>query len=445
MNIIPVPKSGDLSITDNYRGISLTCIIAKLYNRMILNRIRSALDVKLRRNQNGFRTKRTTVAQILALRRIIEGVKANNLPAVLTFIDFKKAFDSIHRGKMMKILKMYDIPPRLMQAIEAMYANIRAKIVTPNGETELFDITAGVLQGDTLAPFLFIIVLDYALKRATEGKEEELGFTILPRRSRRFPKVSLTDLDFADDIGLISNEIRQAQELLERVQVECKKVGLDINAKKTKYLTYNIEDPGTLITIEGTELEKKDDFKYLGSWIDSTEKDIKTRKAQAWQALNKMTNIWESGMSRGLKIRFFLAAIESILLYGCESWTVTTKIERSLNGTYTRMLRKVLNVQWWTHTTNAALYGDLPPVGSKIAARRMQLAGHCYRHPELCAHDLVLWQPVHGHRTRGKPRQTYVDTLRQDAGGATVSELETLMEDRQTWRKHVVARLRATK
>ena len=153
MNIIPVPKSGDLSITDNYRGISLTCIIAKLYNRMILNRIRSALDVKLRRNQNGFRTKRTTVAQILALRRIIEGVKANNLPAVLTFIDFKKAFDSIHRGKMMKILKAYGIPPRLTQAIEAMYANTKAKIVTPDGETELFDITAGVLQGDTLAPF----------------------------------------------------------------------------------------------------------------------------------------------------------------------------------------------------------------------------------------------------------------------------------------------------
>ena len=76
MNIIPVPKSRDLSITDNYCGISLTCVIAKMYNHMILNRIRSALDVKLRRNQNGFRTKRTTVAQILALRRVLEGVRA---------------------------------------------------------------------------------------------------------------------------------------------------------------------------------------------------------------------------------------------------------------------------------------------------------------------------------------------------------------------------------
>ena len=93
MNIIPVPKSGDLSKTDNYRGISLICIIAKMYNRMILNRIRSVIDIRLRVNQNGFRPKRSTVAQILTLRRTVEGVKANSIEAVMTFIGFKKAFD----------------------------------------------------------------------------------------------------------------------------------------------------------------------------------------------------------------------------------------------------------------------------------------------------------------------------------------------------------------
>ena len=78
-NTIPVPKSGDLSKPDNYRGISLTCITAKIYNRMMLNRIRSAIDPHLRENQNGFRERRTTTAQILALRRIIEEVKEDNL------------------------------------------------------------------------------------------------------------------------------------------------------------------------------------------------------------------------------------------------------------------------------------------------------------------------------------------------------------------------------
>ena len=150
-------------------------------------------------------------------------------------------------------------------------------------------------------------------------------------------------------------------------------------------------------------MERKEDFKYLGSWIDSTERDIKIRKAQAWQALNRMRNIWESRMSRGLKIRFFLASIESILLYGCESWT-TPQMESSLNGTHTCILRKVLNVKWRSHTTNK-LYGELPPVGNKIATRRMQLASHCHLHPEMSAHKLVLWQPTHGQQSRGRPCQ----------------------------------------
>ena len=91
-NIIPVPKSGDLLKPDNYRGISLTCIIAKMYDRMILNRIRGANDPHLRENQNGFREGRATVSHILALRRIIEEVKKNNLTAALCFIDLKKSF-----------------------------------------------------------------------------------------------------------------------------------------------------------------------------------------------------------------------------------------------------------------------------------------------------------------------------------------------------------------
>ena len=445
MNIIPVPKSGDLSKTDNYRGISLICIIAKIYNRMILNRIRSEIDLRLRVNQNGFRPKRTTVAQILALRRIIEGVKANNLKAILTFIDFKKAFDSIHRGKMMRILKAYGVPPKLLSAIESMYTNTRAKVISPDGETAMFDITAGVLQGDTLAPFLFIIVLDYALRRATSGREEELGFTITPRKSRRHPKVALTDLDFADDLSLLSDEIEQAQELLLSVERECKKVGLGVNAKKTKGLPINVENPPPLHTYDGTELEWVSDFKYLGSWVAQSERDIAVRKALAWQALNGMSRVWKSAMSRDLKIRFFVETVESILLYGCEAWALTDALERSLDGTYTRMLRKALNIHWSSHTPNDELYGSLRKVSSTIAARRLQLAGHCFRHPEFSAQPLVLWEPKHGHRGRGRPKTTFIDTLKRDTGARDAGELASLMGDREIWRRQVVGRHLPTK
>ena len=91
-----------------------------------------------------------------------------------------------------------------------------------------------MLQGDTLSPFLFVNALDYAMRKALGDDEKDLGFTITPRRSRRHSKEVLSDLDFADDIALLSDAIAQAQELLSRVETECKKVGLGLNGPKTK-------------------------------------------------------------------------------------------------------------------------------------------------------------------------------------------------------------------
>ena len=115
----------------------------KLYNRMILNRLRPILDPLLHISQNGFRQKRSTIGQIVALRRLIEGAKGNNLPCILTFIDFRKAFDTIHRGKLIEILRAYGVPDKMIEAIEATYSETWAKVRTADGETETFQILAG--------------------------------------------------------------------------------------------------------------------------------------------------------------------------------------------------------------------------------------------------------------------------------------------------------------
>ena len=249
LNIVRIPKAGDRSQGGNNRGISFSSIVAKIFNRMILNRIRPEIDKHLRNNQNVLRVGRTTVGHILALRRLIEGIKSNNLPASITFIDFRKAFDIIHRFKMLKILKAYGIPDLIVEAIGKMYENTRAKVISPDGETDLFDILAGVLQGDTLAPYLFVIVLDYAwLRMAIDGKEEELGFHLERRKCRRIGPVVVTDLDFADDIALLSMDIRQAQELLQRVEKCVGEVGLKLNACKTKYMFNNQHESVTIKT-----------------------------------------------------------------------------------------------------------------------------------------------------------------------------------------------------
>ena len=121
--------------------------------------------------------------QILVLRRLKEGVKRRKLPAVLTFIDFKKAFDSVHRGKMLKILKAYGIPVKIVELIRLMYKKTMAKVLTP-------DILAGFLQGDTLAPDLFAIVIDYCMRQAIGDDAKRLGLTLERRKSRRVgPKI----------------------------------------------------------------------------------------------------------------------------------------------------------------------------------------------------------------------------------------------------------------
>ena len=134
-------------------------------------------------------------------------------------------------------------------------------------------------------------------------------------------------------------------------------------------------------TTDGTQLEVVDDFKYLGSWATSTERDIKIRGAQAWKVLHDMKKIWKSRLSPQLKRRVFVASVESILLYGCEAWPLTVQMECNIDGVYTRMLRIVLNVSWEDHVKNVYLYGRLPRVTDKIRARRMGLAGHSVRHP----------------------------------------------------------------
>ena len=341
--ILPFPKKGDLGDAKNYRGITLTAIAAKIYNTLLLNRIQPELEKILRKNQNGFRKNRSTVGQILTVRRIIEGIRAKNLPAVLLFVDFSKAFDSVHRGKLENILRAYGVPGETVTAIMMLYKNTKAKVRSPDGDTEFFDIIAGVLQGDTLAPFLFILSLDYVLRTSVDTLNE-LGFTLTKSTSPRYPATKITDADYADDLALFSDNIAQATALLHSLENAAADVGLYVNAGKTEFISFNQE--GTINTLMGKALESVISFVYLGSNIASTEKDVTIRIAKAWGALDGLNVIWKSSLPDQLKRDFFRAVVESVLLYGSNTWTLTKRLESRLDGTYTRMLRAILNISW---------------------------------------------------------------------------------------------------
>ena len=204
--ILPLPKKGDHGLTKNYRGITLTSIATKIYNAL---HIENKIDNILRKNQRN----RSTVTQILTIRRILEGVQAKKLQVTILFVYFTKAFDSFHRGKMEQILLAYDIPKETIVAITILYRNTKMKVRSPDGDPDYFNIVAGVLQGDTLAPYLFIICLDYVLRTSID-KIKENDFELTKKRSRRYPVKTITDADYADDIATLANEPAQAETLM---------------------------------------------------------------------------------------------------------------------------------------------------------------------------------------------------------------------------------------
>ena len=136
---------------------------------------------------------------------------------------------------------------------------------------------------------------------------------------------------------------------------------------------------GDISTLDGTPLKLADKFTYLGSSVASTEKDIDTRLMKAWTAINRLSIIWKSDLTDKMKRSFFQAVVTSILLYRCTTWMLTKRLEKKLDGNYTRMLWAILNKSWWQHPTRHQLYGHLPPITKTIQARRTRHAGHCWR------------------------------------------------------------------
>ncbi|VDP52803.1 unnamed protein product, partial [Schistosoma curassoni] len=220
--LIKIPKKGDPSKCDNYRGITLLSIPGKVFNRVLLNRMKDCVDAQLRDQQAGFLKDRSCTDQKATLRIIVEQSIEWNSSLYIHFIDYEKSYDGLH-----------------------------CKIVHGGQLTKSFEVKTGVKQGCLLSPFL--LVIDWIMKMSTSEGNHGIQWT---------SRVQLDDLDFADDLALLSQTQQQMQEKTNSVVA----VGLNIHKGKSKILRYNTACTN-LITIEGEDLEDVKTFTYLGSMI----------------------------------------------------------------------------------------------------------------------------------------------------------------------------------
>ena len=148
----------------------------------------------------------------------------------------------------------------------------------------------------------------------------------------------------------------------------------------------------------------------------------------------RLSIIWKSDLTDKMKRSFFQAAVVSILLYGCTTWTLTKRLEKKLDGNYTRMLRAVLNKSRWQHPTRHQLYRHLPPIPKTIQVRRTRHAGHCWRSKDELISDVLLWTPTYGRAKAGRPARTYIQQLCEDTA-CNPEDLPEAMSNREKWRE----------
>ena len=137
-----------------------------------------------------------------------------------------------------------------------------------------------------------------------------------------------------------------------------------------------------------------------------------------------------------MKRSFFQAAVVSILLYGCSTWTLTKRLEKKLDDNYTRMLRAILVNSWRQHPTRHQLYGHLPPITKTIQVRQTKHAWHCWKSKDELISDVLQWTPTYGSAKAGRQARTYIQQLCKDKG-CSPEDLSEVMNDREKWRERV--------
>ena len=430
---------GDKLDPDNFRGISLLSVCAKVYGKLLLDRLQPILEPGLLESQCGFRKGRGCPDLQFSLRRLTELARAHRAPLWVAFVDFRKAFDCVNRKALWAILEARGVPHKLIALLRDLYSGCEGRVRVGEALSAPFQIGSGVRQGCALSPLLFSVFIDTIMRAAITKETAQLaGFRVgyeptglltapsLPTNPTCVQHRMVTDLLYADDAALTARSRDGLTHLLRRLQDTAQDWGLTINITKTKAMVFHPHAAlGALpspIGLRGGQVEFVDRFLYLGAiWTPSgcLDLEINKRAGVARGAISQLQPLWsKKGVCRSLKLQLVKALVPPALSYACETWAPTNQQLHRLDVVQQLGIRKALGVTPLDRVPNHALrqQAGLDDMGTYTRQQRLRYLGHVARDPNRLTHALLFATHVTHSPNRRQPRihHTLVDQLRED-------------------------------
>ena len=462
-NIIHLYKrKGNRQSCDNHRGISLLSHAGKILARVLLNRLLLHLETNLLlpESQCGFRAGRGTADMIFAVRQLQEKSQEQNRALYLTFVDLTKAFDTVCRDGLWAIMAKFGCPPLFIQMVRQFHEGMCAR-VSDNGElSEPFAVTNGVKQGCVLAPTFFSMVFSAMLSDAYADEEPDIiirhrmdGSVFNLRRLQAKTKIRqqpIREFLFADVCALASSSEHAMQTSLDSFASACQHYGLTISTQKTEVLHQpapRTQPSEPELQVDNSVLKNTDKFVYLGSTINravTIDDEVDLRISKASQSFGRLkTSVWDRrGLKLKTKLQVYNAAILTILLYACETWTVYQRHAKKLNRFHLNCLRKILKISWKDKVpdTDVLRKAEMTSIHTLLKKAQLRWAGHvCRMESNRLPKMLFYGELTEGKRDQGGPKKRFKDSLKASLKdfGIQPEQWESAALNRNAWKTDI--------
>ena len=354
----------------------------------------------------------------------------------VNFIDFEKAFDSVHRDSLWLIMRSYGIPSKIVSMVKALYDDFECAVVDGQDTTEWFKIQTGVKQGCNMSGKLFLLVVDWVMRNTLQEGNTGIRWKF---------NTKLEDLDFADDITLLSSTRQHIQTKTDKLTHEAERGGLKVNVDKCKLLQINSQS-NDVVEVNGRGIEDVDRFVYLGATVSKEgggTEDIQNRVVKARGVFLRLKKIWNShNISRRTKVGLYNTLVKPVLMYGCETWKMNKCDENKIFQS--RCLRRIFKIRWQERITNKEVLkmAEIENHSKDVRRRRWKFISHIMRKElQNNCRTALTWAPE-GWRKRGRPRTTWRRTAareREIAGWKNWSKVQMAAADKAGWRDCVDA------